>query len=135
MHIKKELLNLKRKDSENNTYSGIITKKTTAASEPAITTKIDNDTHPKKFTSILHAHFTNVESPGSYEVGLNKTLIANELPPIKIPTVPKSEKILPKFFNSNQTNERKEPEEQQTTKKRRNVGDTTKRNTSTDKEH
>ncbi len=45
-------------------------------------------------TCVLHAHYRNVENPGSYEAELSKILKLNNLATIKIPENPNSNKVL-----------------------------------------
>lgn len=47
---------------------------------------------------MLNTHFLNTANPGSYEKELNKGLKANNLPTIKVPTMPDSTKILKAFM-------------------------------------
>lgn len=78
--------------------------------------------HARIFTSMRHAHVMNIEIPGSYEEQLNKTLRANNLPTLKIPTIPKSEKIITKCFKpGNQKKEKSTQKKQQTHKKKTEV--------------
>lgn len=93
---KKELINSKRKESENKSYAEITGRGTIINSGKISTPAIDNNTHTKIFTIMLNAHFLNTANPGTYESELNKGLKANNLPTIKVPTIPdykkKSEK-------------------------------------------
>lgn len=91
---KKEIINSKRNEAENNTYAGIAGKSTTINLGKQNIPPIDNQIHTKIYTLMLNAHFLNVANPGSYEEELNKALKANNFPTVKIPTVPNSKKIL-----------------------------------------
>lgn len=88
---KKELINMKRKESENVTSGDVLgRKRTTTIPKKQITSTIDSNIHAEIFTFMLHAHFLNSADPGTYENELNKTLKENNLPTVKIPTVPDS---------------------------------------------
>lgn len=50
-------------------------------------------THQKILTAVIHAHIMNICHPGSYEKELNDMLTFNNLPTIKVPTVPDSTKL------------------------------------------
>lgn len=63
-----------------------------------ITSTIDSNAHAKIFSMLLHAHFMNTAKPESYETQLNKTLKANNFPPIKTPTVSDSNNILKSYI-------------------------------------
>lgn len=62
-----------------------------------IRTTLNNNTHAKVFTSMLHAHFIDIKNPGIYEEELNKTLSITNLPTIKIINNPPSHKIIKKI--------------------------------------
>ncbi len=92
---RKEVIKLKRKqerERNNTTYSNIAKPTTTLGTyrPPANT----NEDMLRINTCILHAHYRNLENPGTYEVELNKVLKLNNLPTIKIPEIPNSSKIL-----------------------------------------
>lgn len=91
---KKELINYKRKESENKTYADITGRSTLINPEKSNLPNIDNNTHTKIFTIMLNAHFLNTANPGCYKEELNKGLKANNLPTIKTPTIPNSKKVL-----------------------------------------
>lgn len=54
--------------------------------------------HAKVFAIMPHAYFSNSKQTVSYESVLNNTLKVNNLPTIKIPSVPDSNKILKTFM-------------------------------------
>ena len=91
---KKELINNKRAESENTTYAGTAKKGATLIPEVQPVPQISSGTYTRIIQLTVNAHFLNVERPGSYEEELNKGFKANNLPTIKIPTVPNSKKIL-----------------------------------------
>lgn len=64
---KKEIINKKRKENEDITYSELTPRRITRAPEPQIKSTLDNNTHEKLFICMFHAHFRNAEIPGIYE--------------------------------------------------------------------
>ncbi len=92
---RKEIIKTKRKqerDRNSTTYVNVTkTNTTTNMYKPATTTTEDM---LRINTCILHAHYRNIENPGTYETELNKVLTLNNLPTIRIPENPDSHKIL-----------------------------------------
>lgn len=93
---RKEILKEKRKqETEKNTTSfANIAKKWTIPptyNNPAST--VTSDDLLKINVCILHAHYRNIENPGSYENELNKILKLNNLPTVKVPETPNSSRI------------------------------------------
>lgn len=113
---KKEIINNKRKESENKTYAEMTGGRIITTTGKSSIPTIDNNTHTKIFTLMLNAHFLNTANPGTYEAELNKGLKANNLPTIKIPTIPDSKKILkalmPEENKMEEENNREEMEEE-----------------------
>lgn len=62
-------------------------------------TTLDNYIYVKIFSCFLHAHFMNSANLGTYKE-LNKIFSLNNLPTMKIPTVPQSDKIISKFVQA-----------------------------------
>ena len=102
---RKEIVKEKRKEEAERgrqTYAGIAG----ASATHALQTNIANSTHSTPLVTredtlkinicITHAHYMNMANPGTYEGELNKILTLNNLPKIKIPSIPDSRKI----FNS-----------------------------------
>lgn len=94
---RKKIIESKRKvtmtqSSQQNTYSDAIKKTTATYTLPDI--QIEKETPTKILTCILHAHICNIGEPGTYNKILEDTLKANNLPPIVIPHVPNSKKIM-----------------------------------------
>ncbi len=92
---RKEIIKMKRKqerDRSSVTYANVAKTNTTSDTHrPATTTSEDM---LRINTCILHAHYRNIENPGTYEAELNKVLKLNNLPTIRIPENPDSHKIL-----------------------------------------
>lgn len=110
---------MKRKETENITYSEITTKRITSIPEKLIPSTTDNNMHGKIYASMLHAHFINAGDPGQYETELNKTLSENNLPTIKIPTIHDSKKILKTLMNIENLTERVTKENTQVEEKQK----------------
>lgn len=92
--MRKDIIRQKReKEKENKTYANVISHQSTpwnmAASPP-----VNKETHLKIYACMLHAHILNITEPGCYEKELNSTLTANNLPTIKIPKTPDSNKFI-----------------------------------------
>ena len=73
---------------------------------------ITNETHAKIFTSMLHAHFANIASPGSFEKELNNMLTLNSLPNVKAHPNPQSRKIIANIYNETSKAAHNENDEQ-----------------------
>lgn len=63
----KELINNKRKESENKTHAELTGRGTATISGKPNLPSVDNNTHTKIFTIMLNAHFLNTADPGTYE--------------------------------------------------------------------
>lgn len=64
---------------------------------------------------MYHAHFENMINPGSYEKVLHKTYKANNLPALKVPVVPQSDKVIAKMTEAmNLSSKQDHQTEQQT---------------------
>lgn len=64
---------------------------------------------------MYHAHFENMINPGSYEKVLNKMYKANNLPALKVPVVPQSDKVIAKMTEAmNLSSKQDHQTEQQT---------------------
>ncbi len=83
---------IKEQKEPEMTYSQVTNKNTVFPDIPKST--INSETHAKIFKIMLHAHFMNIATPGTYEEQLNKTLKANNLPTINIPECPPSQIII-----------------------------------------
>ncbi len=75
---KKEIIKIKKQqDKEGVKGYNTVTRSnlTQSTAQPQST----NNMHTLINTSIVHAHFKNMDTPGTYEAELNKMLIANDL--------------------------------------------------------
>ncbi len=92
---RKEIIEVKRKqerERNNITYVNVTKTNTQPDSyRPPINTTEDM---LRLNTWILHAHYRNIENPGTYKAELDKILKLNNLSNIKIPENPNSNKIL-----------------------------------------
>lgn len=55
---------------------------------------LDPEAPAKILTCFIHAHLTNIANPGSFQETLSQTLVANDLPAIKIPNIPDSTQLI-----------------------------------------
>ena len=99
---KKELIKEKRKEENRKskmTYSAITNMTSTQYQSqplPPPTQPVHNITREETLKiniCVAHAHYRNIEKPGSYAEELNKVLKANHLPTIIIPDSPNSQDI------------------------------------------
>ena len=95
---KKEILNNKRKEGRETTipYSEAL-KKPTITTQSQIPTA---STHITIIQCMYQAHMENITDPGSYEKTVNLMFEANNLPPLKVPFVPKSELLITKLTDA-----------------------------------
>lgn len=63
--------------------------------------------HDRIYTSILHAQFRNMETPGTYEIKLNEMLTANDLPTVKVMEDPPSLNIIKKKLQQSHKDQRR----------------------------
>lgn len=103
--LRKEIIKEKRMADEkpNNTYSNV-TKQSLSAPATQTHTHINNDMHAKIYTCILHAHLNNIAIPGTYAKELNNMLTLNNLPNIKAPDNPPSNKIINNINKTDSSN-------------------------------
>ena len=104
--IRKDVIKNKRLAQDKTTqitYSQA-TQKNTQNTTSNQSPNINNETHAKIFTCIIHAHLANIASPGSYEKELNSMLTLNNLPNIKAPSNPQSNKIISNVYNQEELN-------------------------------
>lgn len=100
--IKKEIINAiretQKKTTENKEQAkyATIVKNTVKEIQGETTTHIhlNETTHFKLLACIMHSHVLNLQTPGSYNIELNKMLKANNLPQMKFPSNPDSAKVL-----------------------------------------
>lgn len=100
--IRKDIINNKRKEEKEkakNSYSSILKQAPNmTANQNAYQPNITATIHATIVTSIVHAHFDNIGTPGTYEKLLNEMLTENQLPPVKAPANPPAKKILNAFY-------------------------------------
>lgn len=98
---RKEIIKTKRQNTQQNakTYSQASQQHNQITLPPL--PQNTGDTYAKIVTCIIHAHMQNTAVPGSYEVELNNMLKMNNLPAIKAPANPPSQKILTNTISTN----------------------------------
>jgi len=117
MRCPKGKTSVQAKNDSGNTVSILIrtTQRTTQITPTApgtmemipVIPAIMSGTTEKIMTCMLHAHFQNMITPGSYELELNCTLAENNLPTIKIPRIPDPAKLM----KLKQNTQKSEPQE------------------------
>lgn len=94
---RKEIIKQKKEENKTksqNTYSTITTSNSMQIISSTGNMNFNNDAALKTLNCILHAHVANIQTPGTYQEALNMMLTANDLPQVKVPFTPDSEKII-----------------------------------------
>jgi len=107
---RKDIIKMKRQtytEIKPQTFAEATRNRVPIMNSPPMTNKQDV---LKITTCIIHAHFRNMEKPGSYETELNKILKLNDLPEIKIPDAPDSRNFFASVNAEKDTDTRQEEE-------------------------
>lgn len=92
---RKDILNIKRKEGQQNTtYSNMVKKNNTQQPGTTEATTVSPNTHTLIYACFMYAHIINIANPGTFQQEVNKMFKANNLPPIKTPDNPPSQAIL-----------------------------------------
>ncbi len=113
------------KKKQNMNYADITRRQGNVSAQQPVTRYIYPDITKEETLKInilcvAHAHYKNLEKPGTYGEELNKVLTANNLPNIVIPECPRSEKNTNNGNTRNQRESGKDRQKKKEIKKRLN---------------
>lgn len=86
--------------NQGSNYNDVTKKTIIPRQAPPPQGKMTTNMQAKTYTCMLHAHFLNIATLGSYKEESNKVLKLNNLPEIKIPSTPPSHNFVSHFHGS-----------------------------------